>query len=522
MPIFDSAHLTRARRMSDLVYCNPFLGERIEFERAILGAGFDESTADWNVHPDWRLPLPNIDGLIAKSAELGAAARQEMVAGIRPTPEEADLYEDVVMLGLYYQLRPDLDRAVAALDRGGAAELAPAWDRFVDRARHWYAPLSPRPDEQGLARIFAFFFQFCSAFHRVFDCIIGTSQPAVRLRAQVWQSIFTRDMRRYRHVLFERMGDHATLITGPSGTGKELVARAIGQSRFLPFDPKAKRFAAGVDGFFALNLSALGPQLIEAELFGHRRGAFTGAVSDREGWLEACPPHGCVFLDEIGETDPAIQVKLLRVLEKRRFSRVGESKERAFAGKLVAATNRDLAREMRHGRFREDLYYRLCADTIRTPSLHERIVDDERERHVLLAFLARRLVGEAGPAAQSLVAEVERWIDSALGRDYRWPGNVRELEQCMRNVMIRGEYHPAAVRRHGGGNDAGDKGDPAAARGDDPWLALADEMRGGGLSAEQVLRRYCRQVHRECGSLSRAAQRLHLDRRTVKAKVDEE
>ncbi|MCA8952938.1 MAG: sigma-54-dependent Fis family transcriptional regulator [Planctomycetes bacterium] len=504
MALFDADALPRARRLSQLVYCNPFLSERIEHERSVLGADFDEATADWNLHADWPTPLPNIERLAAISVALADAARERLTRGHRPDADDCKLYEDVVLLALYYERRPQLDRVAAALENDPGHDLADCWDEFAFRAHHYLDVATPRPDGRELARLFAFFLQISRAFHRVFDCIIGTSGPAVRLRAQVWQSIFTHDLERYRRTLYERMGDHATLITGPSGTGKELVARAVGQSRFVPFDPRTRRLTPDpCPGFHALNLSALGAQLVEAELFGHKRGAFTGAVSDREGWLETCPPHGCVFLDEIGEIEPAIQVKLLRVLEERTFHRVGETRDRRFAGKLVAATNRDLAHEMAAGRFRTDLYYRLCSDTIRTPSLHERFADDGRERRVLLEYLAGRLVGDD---AADLADEVEAWIDGALGTEYRWPGNVRELEQCVRNVMIRGEYHPAEAA----------SGTPPR---DDAWAELAAAMHGGGLPADELLRRYVELVHRETGSLSAAAQRLRLDRRTVRARL---
>src|SRR6185369_6170470 len=120
--------------------------------------------------------------------------------------------------------------------------------------------------------------------------------------------------------------------------------------------PKKKEFTEDFAGsFHALNLSALSPTLIESELFGHRRGAFTGALEDRAGWMEVCPPLGTVFLDEIGELDPAIQVKLLRVLQTRMFQRLGDTATRVFRGKIIAATNRDLdsAKD-----FRRDFYYR--------------------------------------------------------------------------------------------------------------------------------------------------------------------
>src|SRR5258708_17072029 len=147
-------------------------------------------------------------------------------------------------------------------------------------------------------------------------------------------------MRRYRRTLFARMGEFATLITGPSGTGKELAARAIARSRYATFDEHTLLFAnEGAALFFPINVSALSPTLVESELFGHRRGSFTGAIGDRKGWLEACQAAGSVFLDELGDLDPAIQVKLLRVIETRTFHPVGDTASRQFYGKLIAATN---------------------------------------------------------------------------------------------------------------------------------------------------------------------------------------
>src|SRR5262249_17284413 len=158
--------------------------------------------------------------------------------------------------------------------------------------------------------------------------------------------------------------------TGPSGTGKELAARAIAQSRYVPFNPGRLAFSEeDAPSFYPINISALSPTLVESELFGHRRGAFTGAIADRKRWLETCPALGSVFLDELGDLDPTIQVKLLRVIETRTFHPVGETASRQFQGKLIAATNRALAADIGNGRFREDLYYRLCSDQITTPSL---------------------------------------------------------------------------------------------------------------------------------------------------------
>ena len=159
--------------------------------------------------------------------------------------------------------------------------------------------------------------------------------------------------------------------------------------------------------------------MIESELFGHRKGAFTGALQDHSGWLEVCPPLGTVFLDEIGELDGSIQVKLLRVLETREFQRLGETTSRKFQGKVIAATNRDMAREMKAGRFREDLYYRLCSDLIVTPSLREQLADSPEELRNLVLFIAKRI---AGPEeAEALAGEVELWIEGTLGETILGP-----------------------------------------------------------------------------------------------------
>jgi len=253
-----------------------------------------------------------------------------------------------------------------------------------------------------------------------------------------------------------------------------------------------------------VNLSALSPTLIESELFGHARGAYTGALSDRTGWLEACGALGTVFLDEIGELDPALQVKLLRVLQARTFQRLGEIEERRFEGKIVAATHRDLAAEMAAGRFREDVYYRLCSDMIRTPSLAEQLRDQPDDLGNLILVLARRWLG--ADEAQVLAEEVHEYVLRELGVEYLWPGNIRELEQCVRNVLVRREYHPAGVAP-----------DCVALA---PAAALGADVARGTLDVEELLSRYTTLVYHLAGSYEEAARRLGIDRRTVKARVD--
>jgi transcriptional regulator with AAA-type ATPase domain len=502
MSLLSDGERDFATAVSHLAYGNPFLPERIEWERRALGEEHLPFDVVWHSRDDPQGENPNEARIVERSEALAEALRERFARGMRGAAEEVGLYQDLVVHLLFYRYQA---RLYAALEAGGRRpdfgfykDFAADCERFLAPAGRW---LKPRLDP---AHLFACSFQVRRAFHSTFHSIVGGSMPVARLRAQVWQSIFTHDLRRYQRGLYQRLGDVTTLVTGPSGTGKELVARAIALSRYIPFDPDTRSFGERPEeSFFPLNLSALSPTLIESELFGHRRGAFTGAVGDRTGWFEICPPLGTVFLDEIGEVDAAIQVKLLRVLETRTFQRLGDTRDRRFRGKVVAATHRDLAREMEAGRFRDDLYYRLCADRIETPSLAERVRDSPREIPDLVLFLAERQVGEE--LAPELAREVVTWIDSHLGRDYPWPGNVRELAQCVSNVLIRREYLPAA-----------------RASAADPRRALAEEILSARLSADEILGRYCTLVYAETGSYQEAARRLGLDRRTVKARVDAE
>jgi DNA-binding NtrC family response regulator len=212
-----------------------------------------------------------------------------------------------------------------------------------------------------------------------------------------------------------------------------------------------------------------------------------------------------VFLDEIGELDPILQVKLLRVVQNGRYTRVGETVERTFHGKLVAATNRDLAEEIRAGRFRDDLYYRLCADRIETPTLGEHLEDTPAALAGLIGFLARRIAPEE---ADALGAEVLDWVEKNLGREYRWPGNIRELEQCVRNVLVRRHYAPQRVTTS--------KRETSPAR---RWLA---EAEAGQLNFAELLSSYTTWMYAKLGSYQQTAQALGLDRRTVRSKIDAE
>lgn len=494
-----------AAAVSRIAYDNPFSPERIESERAALGAAFTEAEPVWT--PDgahltaqqFHRERPNVIRLRDLSWQLALTLRTR-IDGPRSslTDEHLGLYEDLCLYALF--ARYELSLYELAVDETGKARKAGFYPAFKrDFERLLVEPGLRLPSGLTAAGALAFFFQIRRAFHFIFRYLLGVSRPIAALRAETWHSVFTHDLRRYRSSVYRHMADIPTLIVGPSGTGKDLVAQAIGYSRYLAFDEVKLAFVETFSSqFHALNVSALSHGLIESELFGHRRGAFTGALEDRQGFFETCGPDGTVFLDEIGDLSPELQVKFLRVLQTREFRRIGETKPRMFLGKLVAATHRDLDSGLEAGWFREDLYYRLCADRIQTPSLRERIEAEPRELILMVSVLSERIAGlEHGPA---LAQDVLEWVERELGASYGWPGNVRELEQCVRNVLVRKRYRPA--HRH-----------PATS---DLDRALLDS----GLRAEDLLDRYAALVYRETKSYVETGRRLGLDRRTVKERAE--
>ncbi len=488
-----------------IAYDNPFLPERIESERIALGPEFADSGSVWS--PDgahleaqgFHRERPNVVRLRDLSWQFAWELRKRLDKSRADlSPKDLELYEDLCLYALF--ARYEFYLFQLATDESLRAKKATFYTDFrADFERVLEVPGLVFPSKLKAPTAIAFFFQIRRAFHYVFRYLLGVSRPVAELRAETWHSVFTHDLRRYRDGGYQRMADIPTLVVGASGTGKDLVAQAIGYSRYLAFDETKQRFVEAFPSqYHALNVSALSSGVIESELFGHRRGAFTGALEDRQGWLELCGPDGTVFLDEIGDLGPELQVKLLRVLQTREFHRIGETQPRLFLGKIVAATHRDLDEGLARGWFREDLYYRLCADRIETPSLRERLDADPAELPLLVGALTERIAGkEHGPV---LAEQVLSWVAQHLGAHYPWPGNVRELEQCVRNILIRRRYRLA-------------KRAPAAAALDAPLLA-------SGLSAEALLDRYAALVQRETGSYVETGRKLDVDRRTAKDRAE--
>ncbi len=291
----------------------------------------------------------------------------------------------------------------------------------------------------------------------------------------------------------------SVLVQGESGTGKELIARQLHQ------------YSARREGpFVAVNCAAIPEPLLESELFGHEKGAFTGAAARREGRFERAN-GGTLFLDEIGDMGLGLQSKILRALQEREVERLGAERPTPIDVRVVAATHRDLAEEVRQGRFREDLYYRLAVVVLTLPPLRERGDDITR----LVVHSVARSAREHGRRPPAIAAET-----MALLRDHPWPGNVRQLRNALECAVLMAEgpvllpeHLPREIRLPDAGSE--------------PWLggsprAGATAEHAEMLPLEELERRQIRRaLALSGGHLTRAAESLGIHRNTLRRKLQE-
>ena len=411
--------------------------------------------------------------------------------------KDRDLVESAVLFDTFHRYLGPFDRFILSQVRAGRKTLA------VPFAGEALSRLEQRDfSPEAALRYFGLFFQLRRAFFFIDQSLVGRSEAMKHLRRQLWNNVFTDDIEIYQQYLWNRMENFSTLILGETGTGKGASAAAIGRSGYIPFDRATGCFTESFTGaFVALNLSRCSEALIESELFGHRKGAFTGAVEDHKGVFERCSPNGAIFLDEIGEVAKTVQIKLLQVIEERRFSPVGSHEERRFGGRVIAATNRTMKALRGNRRMRDDFYYRLCSDVIVVPPLRRRIAEDPMELEDLLAHMTARLLGTPAP---EIVGMLKAGIDRQLGTGYGWPGNVRELEQCIRRLLLNRTYAGDSLPVENG-----------------PADRLKNGIDAGSLDARSLVSGYCRLLYQRTGTYEAVARITGLDRRTVKRHVDQ-
>lgn len=340
-------------------------------------------------------------------------------------------------------------------------------------------------------------YQLQRGFYFINSAISGNCLAIIELRMRLWNNIFTFNPHWYLDYLCGKMEDFSTLLLGATGTGKTLIAHTIGCSGFIPFDLAKSRFQESFTrSFQAINLSQFPASLLESELFGHKKGAFTGAIEHHQGLFARCSEHGAVFIDEIGDINIPTQVKLLNVIQDRTFSPVGSHEKLRFSGRVISATNRNIEQLRKEGLFRDDLYYRLCSDVIVVPSLQQRLQENPEELNSLITSLLNRVIDKPD---RHLISRIENHIRTTVPDQYSWPGNVRELEQCIRRICLTGSYTFAEK------------------------IHLSDKQEGfnlkknsGETSAQQLLQQYCLFLYEKYGSYEAVARITRLDRRTAK------
>jgi transcriptional regulator of acetoin/glycerol metabolism len=463
---------SKASTLASLCWINPFSRHRQELEEQLLNGGQgSRDRFQWSTK-----------ALLDLCEEV-----------IREEPDGKE-YAEIVSFTIYHRLAQDLDQLVA-----NPAEASRVWAKHSRLWNTYYKRRKNLPAFDAQTQ-FALFYQIRRAFHWIYRYVIGSSEEAIKLRYRIWESIFSADLNRYVNGFHREMNDVHTLITGPSGSGKGVVARAIGMARYIPFDPASRTFVTDPEtSFLTVNVAALPDQLLEAELFGHSKGAFTGASRARSGFFESAGEHGALFLDEIGEAGASAQAKLLTVLQDRQFQRVGETRSRQAQGRVIAATNLDLEKAVASGAFREDLYFRLSADRLEMVTLKDLIGGRIEALRPMVDHITRKLMRESWSPA--VVGDSLQFIEDRLGKDYPWPGNFRELEQCLRNVLIHQDYKPIRIT-------------------DSPDKTLDDVLGEVDLDAEGLLRRYAKTLYRRLGTYKKVGEMMGLDQRTAKKYVD--
>ncbi len=466
--------------LAEVVFGNPFSAQRAALiVRLTPGVKLGDLTQDPEALA--RLVAPRLQPWLGKN--LGA--------------EERVLLEPALLYVTYHRYVPQIDALIERqAQQGGPPLIVPFADEMIaDLVRRGFS-------EEASARYLALFFQLRRAFYFIVRSLAGECESMRRLREALWNNVFTHDMRGYDAALWNRMEDFSTLLLGETGTGKGQAAAAIGRSEFIPYIPAERRFAANfTETFIAINLSQFPETLLESELFGHRKGAFTGAIDHHQGVFERCSAHGALFLDEIGEVAIPVQIKLLQVLQERTFTPIGGREKKRFSGRVIAATNQPLDRLRSERRFRDDFFYRLCSDVIEVPTLRQRLAESSAEMVQLVRLLVARITGLDG---SSLADRVLQQLEECVPRGYLWPGNVRELEQAVRRILLTGRYVPDMSRK-----------------GKDEDELLLEKVRAGELTAAELLARYSAMLHRRLGTYAEVAKRTGLDPRTTRKHVDD-
>ena len=454
---------------------NPFSKERDAADNSILEIPGDQ----------WQDRLPEVVSVVLE--RVGHLKKAQGIRFEKYDEEDRRLLTAGILFAVFHSRAESIDNHIN--EQLKEREKVSPFEQGLDIIRElteWGFKRKDAIDYLGL------FFQLRRAFYLLEREVVGESPVMQYLKEKVWQNLFTHKLQWYLEHLWGEMEHFSTLILGETGVGKTAIARVIGCSGYIPYEPKTKCFKENFLTIFqAINLSQFPASLMESELFGHSKGAFTGAIENRKGIFDRCSPHGSIFIDELGEISRDLQVKFLNVLQDRCYTPVGSGERRTFKGRIIGATNQNIHDLVRGGRFRQDLYYRLCPDIIEIPPLRSRLKEYPGE----LMLILNRLISRVSPSVpKKLVEQIEKQLYRSVGKDYDWPGNIRELEQAVRRISLTGCYEPIDLQ-----NKQAENG-------------LYEEKP----TAKALLKNYAAYLYQDLDTFEAVARTMGLDTRTVK------
>lgn len=466
-------------------------------------------------------PCPRLDSFMPELLRGVTEFAQDLARDATAEPAEMSSYQGAALYCLWVELAAPLQRLI---DRNEVE--VPFYDSFVARYRFLFGyPGNTVPEP---AHLLALFYQARRAWFFAASRILGRSRSAGAARMALWRANMGGDVCAYAESLYAGMDEVPVLITGETGTGKDLAAECIGWSRYIPFDVAARRFARKYDDDFHIrNLCEVPNELLASSLFGHKRGSFTGAAADATGFFALAKRYGTLVLDEAGELPSHLQAMLLRPLQNRTHVRLGENEPREILGRLVFATNRDLEAMVHEGTFRRDLLERMKGIHIRMPSLRQILAEAPDE----LGYYVRAFIAKKGLSPARVEELTERMMRSlvATRRDYPWPGNLRELEKETGRFLLGegvAEESVPEVPPVEAPSPPAEAPSPATDSDTPESVALSSGILGpnakaGKLSVDQVVQALVTEVFATTGeSLAETARLIRLDPRTVARKID--
>jgi hypothetical protein len=502
-PLLRPEWLPLAEIVSRFHATNPFEPAWTALERAALGKRHVPGDGAWCT-PDGARGV-NREGIAERSGYAVGLASCHLQAGGTATPEELAVYQGAALYCVWDAFGPRLQRLI---DEDGVD--VSFYDDFARSHRTFLALPGLTPPEP--AHLLALLYQAQRAWYFAHTRILGTSPGAAAARAAIWRANMGGDICVYAGSLHRHMDEIPVLITGETGTGKDLAAQCVGWSRYIPFDVATHRFAwKYAADYHARNLCEVPRELLESALFGHKKGSFTGAHADATGCLALSKENGSLFLDEVGEIPEHVQVKLLRPFQNREYVPLGETRPRKIHGRLIFATNKDLEMACHEGTFRADLRERMNGMRIHMPSLRQMIAEAPGElRGYVAAFVAAKI--DSPPMARE-------WTDRVLGAiretkiGYEWPNNLRELKNYTERYLLTAGPAPAVIA-------------PVIAPAPESTCLpssgiLGPRAKAGEVSFEDLAQAYVTRMHVLTDqNASETGRRTGLDRRTVRRWID--